>query len=298
VIRNAIKVLVLSAVLAGSWGCGRAVSGAQMPLSTLSDCDDGSVCPEMVILPKGEFVMGSPPGEAGRFSDETQRTVRVGAFAIAKYPVTRRQWRAFVEATHHRAPDGSCAYAPTDHASWDNPGFPQTDLDPVVCVTWSEANDYARWLTAQSHHSYRLPTDAEWEYAARAGTRTAYPWGDTPSHDHANYGADEGFGLVKSGRDQWDYTSPVGSFPPNAFGLFDMNGNVTQWVSTCADAEEPGILHPNAEGCGHRFARGGLYGDRPALMRSAARNFAPPPDEGPIANYRSSGFGLRVARDL
>jgi formylglycine-generating enzyme required for sulfatase activity len=168
-----------------------------------------------------------------------------------------------------------------------------------VCITWGETQDYVRWLSKKTGHNYRLPTDAEWEYAARAGSTTAFPWGPTASHAFANYGLDECCGPATSGRDRWENTSPVGSFPPNAFGLYDMHGNVFEWVDTCADKFENLPLAPGATGCTYRYARGGVYSDRPAVMRSAAKNLAPPPgDKMTIANYRSAGFGVRVARDL
>jgi formylglycine-generating enzyme required for sulfatase activity len=155
------------------------------------------------------------------------------------------------------------------------------------------------WLSERTGHTYRLLTDAEWEYAARAGTTTAFPWGVQASHERANYGLDECCGPAVLGRDQWQYTSPVGSFPPNHFGLFDMHGNVFQWVEDCADADEHLSIPAGTTGCAHRYARGGVYADRPAVMRSAAKNFAPAPDDTTsIENYRSAGFGLRVARTL
>ena len=264
------------------------------------DCLGTDACPEMVQLPRGEFVMGSPKTEKGRFDDEDQSKVAVAGFAIGKYPVTRGQWAAFVKATGRKTPEGPCAYAPSPHPSWRDPGYPQDDDHPVVCVTWNDANDYAGWLSRKTGKRYRLPTNAEWEYAARAGTTTAYPWGATASHAFANYGLDECCGPRAEGRDKWETTSPVGSFPPNGFGLYDMHGNVFEWVETCADATENRKDFPrpkNAKGCTYRYARGGVYGDRPAMMRSAAKNVAPAPgDAMTIDTYRSAGFGFRVVR--
>jgi formylglycine-generating enzyme required for sulfatase activity len=286
-------------------GCGERTSehaGTQergSVLRTFNDCDDASWCPQMVALSGGRFVMGSPASEAGRFDDEPQHEVSVASFAIAKYPVTRGQWRAFVTATHRPTPQADCAYAPSTHPSWQDPGYPQTDDHPVVCITWGDAKDYVAWLSQRSGHTYRLLTNAEWEFAARAGTTTPFPWGARASHQFANYGMDECCGPAVAERDRWEYTSPVGSFPPNAFGLFDMHGNAFEWVEDCADADEHITLPSGTTGCTHRYARGGVYGDRPEVMRSAAKNFAPAPDDTmTIANYRSAGFGLRVARSL
>jgi formylglycine-generating enzyme required for sulfatase activity len=263
------------------------------------DCDAAAWCPRMVALPAGAFVMGSPKGERGRFDDEAQRRVRLAGFAIGKHPVTRGQWAAFVAATGRPAPASPCAYARVERASWRNPGFPQGDDHPVVCVSWGDAQDYARWLSARTGRRYRLLTDAEWEYAARAGTTTAFPWGAVASHEYGNYGADSCCGPAVRGRDRWAFTSPVGAFPPNAFGLHEMHGNVTAWVETCADATERLPMPTGAHGCVYRYGRGGNFDEYPALVRSAAKNIAPPPG-GPqtIATYRSVGFGVRVARDL
>jgi formylglycine-generating enzyme required for sulfatase activity len=269
------------------------------PLRQFDDCSRATWCPRMVALPAGAFMMGSLASEPGRFDDEDRHQVSVAAVAVAKYPVTRGQWAAFVKATGRPTAKAPCAYAPGAGASWKNPGFPQSDDHPVVCVTWGDAQDYVRSLTKRTGHRYRLLSDAEWEYAARAGSTTAFPWGPTASHAFANYGADECCAPATSGRDKWEYTSPVGSFPPNAFGLFDMHGNVFEWVETCADAAEKLPIPAGAKGCTYRYARGGVYLDRPAVMRSAAKNLAPPPgDAMTIATYRSAGFGFRVAREL
>jgi formylglycine-generating enzyme required for sulfatase activity len=207
-----------------------------------------------------------------------------------------------VKATGH--PDGlGCAYSglPREEAgkaSWRHLGFAQGDDEPVVCVSWNEAQSYVRWLSATTGRAYRLPTEAEWEYAARAGKSSVYPWGDTASHDWANYGSDTCCTPATGGRDRWTYTSSVRSFPPNAFGLYDMIGNVWQWTQDCYVASYGG--RP-ADGkavertpCQFRTARGGTWGDTPALTRSAARNYAPPP-RMTVAEYRSAGFGFRVA---
>jgi len=191
-------------------------------------------CPEMVVVPAGRFTMGSPASEPERGDAEgPERQVNVRQFAAGKFDVTRGQWAAFVRATHRRT-TGGCAWAGPSNGkldpglSWRKLGFVQDDTHPVVCLTWQDAQDYSQWLSTQTGHPYRLLSEAEWEYAARGGTATAYPWGATASHDHANYGADECCSGLASGRDQWEKTSPVGSFPPNAFGLHDMHGNVLQ----------------------------------------------------------------------
>jgi formylglycine-generating enzyme required for sulfatase activity len=258
----------------------------------------------MVIVPGGTFIMGSPPGEVGRFEDESpQRRVTIRSFAVSKFPVTRKQWAGFASEARNPPAGSVCAYALKLDASWKDPGFPQDENHPVVCITWGEAQDYARWLSSKTGQKYRLLTEAEWEYAARGGTSTAFPWGNAASHEHANYGKDSCCAPMVSGRDRWEFTSPVGSFPPNPFGLYDMHGNVFEWVQDCyADSY---ASHPSdgsafeKKDCRYRVARGGVYGDRPAVMRSAGRNYAPPEDgDMTIQNYRSAGFGLRLAREL
>ena len=265
-----------------------------------NDCADAADCPTMVRVPAGEFLMGSPTTEADRFDDEgPQRQVKIRSFAVGKYDVTRGQYAVFVSATN-RVIAKDCFFAFSKNPSWKNPGFPQADDHPVVCVTWGDAEAYAQWLSERTGKKYRLLSEAEWEYAARAGSVTAFPWGSTPTHESANYGAETPYTPLASGRDKWLYTSPVGSFPPNGFGLYDMHGNVFQWVQDChsdsyAGLPTNGVAH-DPPGCSVRVARGGVWGDRASVMRSAARNFAPPDDKTSIADYRSSGFGFRVAR--
>lgn len=267
---------------------------------TFQDCAE---CSTMIVIPAGRFTMGSPLNEPGHRADEEPATkVTVRSFALADTDVTRGQWRTFIEDTHH--PDGlGCAYsglpkAETGQASWRHLGFAQGDDEPVVCISWNEAQAYVQWLSKRTGRAYRLPTEAEWEYAARAGTTTAYPWGETASHDHANYGSEICCTPAKEGADRWLNTSPVRSFPQNAFGLYDMNGNVWQWTQDCyvdTLAGRPSSAIPVIrDSCQFRVARGGTWGDTPALIRSSARNYAPPP-RLMVAEYRSAGFGLRVA---
>lgn len=286
----------------------------------LHDCPE---CPDMVVVPSGTFLMGSPANEQGHYDEEgPQRLVKIRTFAVGKYDVTRGQWQDFLKATHHATSKG-CDYSllPKEreaNASWSNLGFAQDDSQPVVCVSWDDAHDYAQWLTETSSHTYRLLTEAEWEYAARAGTATPYPWGATASHEYANYGGDDhaGYG-VASGRDKWVATSPVGSFPPNAFGLFDMHGNVMTWVEDCfsntyaglpTDGSAYAVASPiqatgyfafmnGTNSCSYRILRGGCWGDTPAMIRSASRNLAPALGQA-LATYRSSGLGIRVARNV
>ena len=279
----------------------------------------------MVVIPAGTFVMGAPADEPGYFPEEgPQRTVTIRSFAAGKFDVTRGQWALFVKETGHPTSEGcQWSFLPKDKeakASWRYLSFEQDDSHPIVCVTWNEVQDYVAWISKRSGHHYRLLSEAEWEYAARAGTKTPYPWGTKADHEHANYGRDDeaGHGLAL-GRDRWVIsTSPVGSFPPNAFGLYDMHGNVLQYVSDCIAVDYAGLpvdgspyltdvhfskltgYYANLNGksaCDFREVRGGDWGDTPAMIRSASRNYAPPADFT-LAKYSSSGVSFRLARDL
>ncbi len=301
-------------------------SSSLKPGHTFKDCTD---CPEMVVIPAGAFMIGSPENEKGRYPEEgPQQKVNIKEFAVGKFDITKKQWVVFVKETN-RPTTGGCSWAalpgdtgkpwnPNPAANWNNIGFMQDSSHPVVCITWYDAQDYATWLSKKTGFTYRLLSEAEWEYAARAGTTTAYYWGDSASHEYANYGVDTtwGIGLVK-GRDQWMSTSPVGSFPPNAFGLYDMVGNVMQYLEDCfagsyADLLTDGTAYKKniqlkmtgelssmngTSSCSYRMVRGGSFGDPPGMLRSAFRNWAPGPG-ATLKNYSSSGLGFRVARPL
>jgi formylglycine-generating enzyme required for sulfatase activity len=190
-------------------------------------------------------------------------------------------------------------------------------MHPAVCVTWYDAQDYVAWLSARTGKPYRLPSEAEWEYAARAGSATAYPWGPLASHDRANYGADKCCGPRAFGADIWVNTSPAAAFPPNAFGLYDMQGNVLQWLADClapsydvtpADGSAYTSDVPlqlsgrfaalnGQSSCSFRVVRGSDWGDPPSMVRSAFRNFGPGPG-ATLHDYSSAGVGFRVARSL
>jgi formylglycine-generating enzyme required for sulfatase activity len=311
-----MKTLTLILVLVALLGPDR-MQARSPSARSFRDCD---LCPEMVEIPEGSFLMGSPAHEQGR--DETegpQRRVSIRRFAAGEFDVTRGQWAGFVAATNRATTDG-CFWTgrtgskPDPRGSWRSLGFPQDDNHPVVCVTWSDAQAYAAWLSQRTGRPYRLLTEAEWEYAARAGTATPFPWGSTASHEDANYGSDDCCKGLASGRDRWEYTSPVGSFPANAFGLHDMQGNVLQWVQDCfalykglstdGSAYETDVTltsevpFPNMAGtssCAYRIVRGGDWGDPPRMLRSAFRNFGPGPGST-LRDYRSGGVGFRVAR--
>ena len=315
--------LAIIAVCLLPLACIGCTAGPLRPGQVFRDCPD---CPEMVVLPAGEFEMGSPASERGHWEAEApQRRVHISAFAAGKFHVTRGQWAGFVTATN-RATTGGCAWSglptshgeqPDDSASWRSFGYPQDDSHPVGCLTFGDAQDYVHWLGERTGKPYRLLSEAEWEYAARAGSSTAFPWENGVTHELANYGADECCSPRASGRDQWLNSSPVGSFPPNAFGLYDMQGNVMQWVQDCFSATYDGLpvdgsayesvttlnlsgdlaVMNGTSSCDYRILRGGDWNNPPDMIRPAARNFAPPPG-GTLKDYKSTGTGFRVARSL
>ncbi len=196
------------------------------PGESFRDCAE---CPEMVVIPAGSFMMGSPANEPGRYNDEGPRhrvTIR-REFALGRYEVTFAEWDTCVHA-------GGCRNRPRDNG-WGRGNR------PVINVSWDDAKAYVRWLARKTGQDYRLPSEAEWEYAARAGMPTAYCWGARASHEYANYGKDECCGGLSRGRDRWENTAPVGSFLANRFGLYDTSGNVREFRTRVATLKGPRI---------------------------------------------------------
>lgn len=266
----------------------------------------------MVVIPAGSFTMGSPGSEPGRLDHEgPQRAVRVGTpLAVGRHPVTVREYRAFVSATG-RSDGGSCwiwtsagKWEEQSSRNWRNPGFTQGDDHPVVCVSWEDAQAYVRWLGGRSGQRYRLLTEAEWEYAARSGTRTRWWWGEDEGNQcrHAN-GADTSARTQVPGASNWTiapcddgsaYTSSVGRYRAYHFGLHDMGGNVWQWVEDCyvdsyADAPSDSSVAVTGGSCSARVRRGGSWRNGPQVLRSANR-------DGGSPGNRSHIIGFRVAR--
>jgi formylglycine-generating enzyme required for sulfatase activity len=265
---------------------------------TFRDCPE---CPEVVVVPAGSFTMGSPPGEAGRYAFEgPQRRVTIARpFAVGKYVVRRGEFAAFLGETG-RSVDGNCwtfeagQWQKRAGRSFHSPGFEQDDRHPAVCVSWEDATAYAAWLSRKTGKAYRLLTEAEWEYAARAGTTTPFWWGLSISTSQANYNGN----LTYAGGPKGEYrgeTVPVDSFAPNPWGLYDVHGNVWQWVQDCwantyAGAPSDGSARMTGD-CSHRVLRGGPWIYGPAFLRSAYR------DRDPIV-VRGHNLGFRIARTL
>lgn len=230
----------------------------------IKDCAD---CPELVVISGGSFEMGSADG----YSDEDPvHRVNIKTFALGKYEVTQGQWVAIMGSNPSRFKNGG-------------------ENLPVERITWEAVQEYIKKLSAKSGHQYRLPSEAEWEYAARANTRTKYFWGDSVGSNNANCA---GCGS------KWDYksTAPVGQFPPNAFGIFDMHGNVSEWVqdtwhNNYGSAPGNGSAWEKDGANGDRVVRGGSYSNSPDYVRSATRN-----QNSPGLGVYQNGF--RLAKTL
>ena len=305
---------LLGATLATASAAARAPlppSSPSIPGTKFREC---RVCPEMVVIPPGAFIMGSPDTEKGRFKKEgpEHRVTIARPFAMAVNLVTRGEWRRFVRATGRKDPEACRIYDVSfaDHdlvrvygKNWRRPHFAQTEVHPVVCVTWDDARAYAGWVNGQTGAiggtgPYRLPSEAEWEYAARAGTTSPYYWGSEINRAQTNYGPEIlPFAPVASGADRWKYTSPVGAFPANPFGLYDMAGNVWQftldcWHETYDGAPADGSARTDGK-CDERAVRGGSWFKVPTGQRSAMRG------QGKVADLKGNHeIGFRLVRDL
>ena len=238
------------------------------------DCAD---CPEMVVVPAGSYTMGSPLDEPGRWNDEGPRhRVTIGRpFAVGRYEVTFAEWDACRRA-------GGCTHTANDKG-WGRGN------QPAIHVSWKDAQEYVGWVSEKTGQPYRLLSESEWEYAARAKTDSPYYWGAEAGEGRANCGRCGG----RWGREK---TAPAGSFPPNGFGLFDMSGNVWEWVEDCGHPDYTGApsdgsawLKPGD--CRLRMLRGGSWDDAVARVRSAIRYWE-------FADTRRDVIGFRVARTL
>ncbi len=238
---------------------------------TFSDC---ALCREMVILPAGSFDQGDLKGAGDEDERPVFTVVMSTRIAMARTEVTYRQWDQCVRV-------GRCEALPEETGD----AIKRVER-PVQNVSWNDTRDFLAWLTDVSGHAYRLATESEFEYAARAGTKTRFSWGDEPSRDYANYGTDVCCGGHAEGMDKWFSPGPVGSFPANAFGLRDMAGNVQEWVEDCWSESYGGPVN-----CEFRVLRGGSWSSVPKMIRPANR------DKGPL-DVRLPYYGFRVVRDL
>ncbi len=289
-----------------------------------ADCRD---CPDMVVIPAGSATLGSTAEERAAsgivpvFGDRegpTYKATFAHPYAIGRTEVTRGQYRAFIEATKRPDPAGCGVHEPKGDTwgpqpgySWHNPGFDQDDSHPAVCISYDDATAYAAWLTKKTGKAYRLPSDAEWEYAARGGTTTAWYWGSAPEQGCAianllSAGTLDKLGRPKSLADRMvcsssrSFTVPVASYPANPFGLYDMAGNAFEWSADC-NSKDNGDGHADGSArtakdagvaCDRHYLKGGAFHTPFWLTRSAVRG-APIP-----ADLHMFAVGFRVARSL
>jgi formylglycine-generating enzyme required for sulfatase activity len=256
---------------------------------------DGPEYPRIIVLPAGEYTMGSSASEQGRLANEgPPHRVRIAAsFAVSQYPVTMGEFARFAAETHH---DMGEACFTMEHGEYKlrarrdylHVGFPQTRNGPALCLNFADAQAYVAWLSKKTGHSYRLLSEAEYEYANRAGTVTAYWWGDDIGRGRTNC---DGCGS------RWDnrQLAPVGSFGPNPFGLYDTTGNTLSWLADCWTADyarspADGSADMNGD-CDLHDLRGGSLHSPPRALRSAARSRH-------WFSLRNITVGLRIARTL
>jgi sulfatase modifying factor 1 len=281
------------------------VSAAVPKLGTvIRDCP---TCPAMTVLPAGRFKQGSarPESSAAPFEKPLHRVIIARPFAMSTSAVTVKEFSGFIAATGRAMQgcdtyDGEWRQRPDN--SWENPGFVQAGSNPVTCVSWNDAQAYAKWLSTQTGQRYRLPSASEWEYAARAGSEAVQPWNPDGSGACASANvADENAAGRYPGwtvfpcDDGYVYTAPVGSFKANAFRLNDMLGNVFQWTEDCWHADYTGAPTDGSArtdgDCSEHELRGGSWFSSPAFVRANYRNHFG-------ANYRTSSVGIRLVRDI
>ena len=252
----------------------------RQPGARLRDCE---TCPELVVVPSGSFMMGSPESEWGRFNNEgpQRRVTMTEAFAVGVYEVTFGEWDACVKA-------GGCnGYEPSGEG-WGRGGR------PVINVSWEDARAYVKWLSQRTGKRYRLLSESEWEYVARAGSMEPFHTGATISAEQANYDSSYTYGSGQKGRYR-GRTVQVGTFSPNAFGLHEVHGNVWEWTQDCWNEDYTGAPTDSRAWetgeCKQRVLRGGSWGDVPWLLRSADRGKNEP-------GIRDPKIGFRIARTL
>jgi len=311
-----LSLLLLCAASALDSSCvSRAfATGVPRPSSMFRDCP--RICPEMVVLAPGSFLMGSPrddPHQGRDGEEQPQHRVDIAySLAVGRFEITRDEYAEFVRATRLADPGGCNVHEPPRWPTimglnWHNTGFPQSGRDPVVCVSWLEAQAYTRWLSQKTGHQYRLLSEAEWEYADRAGTRSQAYWGDDPNEACKFANGVDATLTERFPKGKWEdrvpchdgniFTAPGGSYQPNAFGLYDMEGNAFEWVEDCwADnyqgAPGDGSARTAGADCSNRVNRGGSWTAMPTGLRSAHRGV----DQ--FENTRVVDLGFRVARTL
>lgn len=257
--------------------------GTMICLAAVAAADDtelAALLPEMIPITGGSFLMGDRI-EEGDANELPVHPVTVGDFRLASHEVTFELYDYFARATGRALPNDE---------GWGR------GTRPVTNVSWEDATALTLWLAEQTGRTFRLPTEAEWEYAARAGGDDAYPWGNTLTRDHANYGPTDccAKGSGQSGHDRWDFTAPVGSFEPNPWGLYDIIGNVWEWTADCWNATYDGAPEDGSAwltgDCERAPLRGGSWSHYSRNLRPANRNEN-------LRTNTSNGYGIRLAED-
>jgi formylglycine-generating enzyme required for sulfatase activity len=257
--------------------------------------------PNMIRVPEGELLMGSPAGEAGRLDVEgPQHIVRIeAAFEVGAFAVAMEEFDVFVAASGYLVA-GTCQLRQgtewqVAEGSFRSPGFEQTSAHPAVCVGWDDAQAFARWLSEETASSYRLLSESEWEYCARAGTMTRYSWGDRIEAGQANFNLPVPSQQQVAARSRRHCTIPVMSFAPNPWGIYQMHGNVWEWVEDCYQPDYNGAPTDGRArqlvGRELRVLRGGSWNNGPNGVRSARRHAA-------RSDFRRTDVGFRLARTL
>lgn len=304
----------LAAAFMAAVPAAHAAEGARAPGTSFADCDG---CPQMVVVPAGSFVMGTPGAAAERGAGAAERQFVVveipRAFALGRLEVTRGEYARFVADSGHEPQAGCRVWDPAllrfnedPRRGWQDIATPAKPGDdhPASCVSFTDAQAYVQWLSEKTGARYRLPSEAEWEYAARAGSRTLRPWGDA-AEDGCGFA--NTYDLVAAARYRlgWEEArcrdgqadlAPGGQYGANAFGLHDMIGNVSEWVQDCATASYVGRPRDARAwewlgGCDERIRRGGSWLTPAGATRSGARAAA-------ATGERAADAGFRVALDL
>ncbi len=281
--------LTLAALLAAASLPALAANAPQEPGAVLRDCK--AACPDMVVLPAGSFMMGTPEDEVGRQPDEgpLHQVTFAKPFAISRYQVTAGEWDAYVRESGAKIANGDTR--PGRECKASKPRYKQGPKQPAVCMSYHDVQDYVAWLSKKTGKRYSLVSEAQREYAARAGSSGPFPF---PLDPDAEYEISRNAN-VYGPKDGYSYSSPVGSYPPNDFGVYDMHGNVYEWVADCyhdsyGGAPTDGSAWTEAN-CDIVSIRGNDWGEAPIFSRSGNRNNA-------HSTARGDWLGFRVAREL
>ncbi len=283
-----LPALAFAAVVASLMPSAVQAAAPAPPGKIFKDCKD---CPEMVVLPTGTFTMGTPDNEVGREPDEgpLHPVTFAKPLAISRFQVLAGEWDAYLRDSGYVMPDGDTR--PGRECKAGVPRYERTARHPAVCMDFPEVNAYVAWLSKKTGKHYRLVSESLREYAARAGSSGPFPFPFDEGKEysiakHANtYGAADGY----------NFTSPAGSFPANAFGVYDMHGNVYEWTADCYNENYVGAPSDGSAwltgDCKARRIRGNDWGEAPVFSRSGNRNATYP-------DTRGDWIGFRVARDL